>query len=110
MRLEALADGILDAAILCRNETNARPEPLRWQAWVDGQMTKVRQGLDLAEHEAGRFDGSAPCLGRIALGCCVAFLEFRSVGGDLRAGRPQLFAWFDRFAQRPAMLATAPDA
>ena len=45
LRREALADGILDAGILVRYETFLRPEPLRWAAWIDGQLTKVTQGL-----------------------------------------------------------------
>src|SRR6185437_4131359 len=42
LRMEALADGILDAAILCRNEINSRPKERQWEPWYLGQLTKAR--------------------------------------------------------------------
>jgi len=41
---QALADGIMDAAVLVRYETVLRPEPLRWNDWITGQMEKVTSG------------------------------------------------------------------
>ena len=42
---QALADGIMDAAVLARYETVLRPEPLRWNDWITGQLEKVTSGL-----------------------------------------------------------------
>ncbi len=59
LRLQALADGIMDAALLTRYETFLRPEALRWTAWVDGQLDKVRRALDRIEAvEAPGFGGA----------------------------------------------------
>jgi glutathione S-transferase len=107
LRMEALADGILDAAILCRNEMNARPAESRWAAWYDGQLTKVRQGLAFAENEVKGF-GAEVDIGQIALGCCVSFLIFRKVDGGVDRQHARLLAWYERFAHRASMLATAP--
>ena len=107
MRLEALGDGITDAGMLSRGETATRPEDKRWSAMAEGQLTKVRQGLDMVERNAGELDEPVN-IGQISLACGIGWLEFRAVGGDLRAGRPRLFAWYDRFAARPSMAATAP--
>ena len=65
LRLQALADGIMDAALLTRYETFLRPEALRWTAWVDGQLDKVapRPGPDRGRGGAGvrwRASTSAP--------------------------------------------------
>ena len=49
---EALADGVMDAALLARYETNVRPEALRWNDWVQGQFTKIRNGLDTLAAES----------------------------------------------------------
>jgi len=49
LTLEALADGICDAAILIRYETVLRPETLRWSGWLDGQWAKIDRALDTAE-------------------------------------------------------------
>ena len=107
LRLEALADGITDAALLWRYETVLRPEERQWSAWIDGQLAKVTQGLDQVEREAEQLEGEVT-VGQIALACSIDWMEFRKVGGALRDGRPQLFSWYGRFASRPSMLATAP--
>ncbi len=51
-----------------------------------------------------------PELGQVCAAVTLGWLEFRSVLGDLRAGRPELFAWYDRFRERPSMKATEPHA
>src|ERR1700683_1935252 len=53
LRDEALADGMLEAAVLVRYATFARPEILRWKDWIDGQMDKVTCGLTEIEQRAG---------------------------------------------------------
>ena len=107
LRLEALADGMTDAGILSRYETLLRPEDKRWTPWVDGQIGKLKAGLDQAEREAGELEGPLT-IGQIALGCALGWMEFRKVGGDIRKGHPKLFHWYDRFAKRPSMQETQP--
>jgi glutathione S-transferase len=109
LRTQALADGVLDASILVFYERAQRPKELHWGAWLDGQTQKALQGLDALNEQAPRF-GDAPDLGQIAAACAVGWLEFRAPFGDIRAGREKLFAWYDRFAARPSMTATAPHA
>lgn len=109
LRTQALADGILDASILVFYELLHRPKELHWTTWLDGQSQKALQGLDALEAQAPRF-GERPDIGQIAAGCAIGWLEFRAPFGDIRAGRPNLFAWYDRFAARPSMVATAPYA
>jgi glutathione S-transferase len=106
LRLNALADGILEAGILCRYES-LRPEAKRWDDWVAGQLTKVRAALD--DLDAHGDDLKEPVsLGTIAVACAIGWLEFRDIAGDIRAGRQGLFRWYDGFAKRPSMIATVP--
>lgn len=107
LRLQALADGILDAGILVFYERAHRPKELWWPAWLDGQTEKARQGLDALEAEVASF-GDAVDLAQISVGVTLAWLEFRNAIGDIREGRPALFAWYERFAKRPSMAQTAP--
>ena len=51
MRLEALADGILDAALAKRVETTMRPEDKRWPYWIERQDSAIARGLDALEEE-----------------------------------------------------------
>jgi len=108
LTLEALGDGICDAAILIRYETVLRPESLRWDDWLEGQWGKIDRALDIVEsrwiaHLAGPFD-----LGHAALGCALGYLDFRYGERDWRGPRPQLTAWYDGFVARDSAIATAP--
>lgn len=106
-RREALANGCLDAGLLVRYETFMRPEDKRWPDWIKGQSAKVNQALDEFEREAGGY-GDTVDLGTIAVASALGWLEFRKPVGDMRASRPKLFAWYDKFRLRPSMVATDP--
>jgi glutathione S-transferase len=106
-RWEAMADGITDAGLLSRYETILRPEDKRSDEWTKGQLTKVNQGLDMAENDPALLSGPLN-LGQIALACSIGWLEFRDVAGDIRKTRPRLAAWYEAFSRRPSMQATKP--
>src|SRR5699024_8984609 len=50
---EAIADGILDAAIIIRTELTQRPEHLRSQDWIDRQMAKITASLQSMDDTLG---------------------------------------------------------
>ncbi len=107
LRDQALADGLLDAAILARYEHIMRPEELVWQRWSDGQIAKIESALDhLAEGAAalaGRID-----IGTISIGCALGYLDFRFAHLNWRLGRGGLAEWFEMFSRRPSMEASRP--
>jgi glutathione S-transferase len=104
---QALADGMLDAAILARYETALRPENLRWSDWTNGQLEKLVGGLDELERRAPHF-GDRVDVGTIALGCVLGYLDLRFGALDWRKGRPGAAAWYDKFAARESMVKTRP--
>jgi glutathione S-transferase len=109
LRRQATADGILDAAILIRYELTLRPEEMRSTEWMDGQMRKVRQALAALEADAAHF-AADPTIGEIAIGCALAYLDFRFAAEEWRKNRPALAAFDAGFAARPSMMATRPPA
>jgi glutathione S-transferase len=109
LRVQALCDGIIEAGIAVRFEFVERPEEFRWDGWVRGQTEKAVQGLDALERECTKF-GEAVDLAQIAAAAAIGWLEFRNPIGEIRAGRPKLTAFFERFSKRPSMLATMPSA
>lgn len=109
LRLEALADGILEAALLVRYEELVRPVALRHAEWCAGQAAKVLNGLDQLEQEVASFP-AALSLGTIAVGCALGWLEFRQPVGEIRASRPRLFAWYDIVRIRSSFVASVPVA
>lgn len=108
LTLEALADGILDAAVLMVYEGRCRPAALQYPDWVEAQWARIARALDAVEarwvaHLAGPLD-----IGQIGLAAALGYLDFRHGGRDWRAGRPDLARWFAVMEARPAMAATRP--
>ncbi len=105
LRLQALADGICDAALLKVYEGRFRPEEGRNANWVAHQDGKVARGLAALEAAPPAF-ADRPRIGEIALACALGYLDLR-FEGQWRAGHPKLVAWLDDFAARvPAFEAT----
>jgi glutathione S-transferase len=108
LTVEAMADGISEAALLMRYETFVRPAALQFPDWVEGQWSKVERALDAAggmwaAHLAGDFD-----MGHAAMACALGYLDLRHGARNWRAGRPGLAAWFDRVSARDSIRATVP--
>lgn len=108
LRRQALADGLLEAALLIRYETLLRPEPLRWSLWTDRQGEKVQDALTAMAQDVpapGQVD-----IGTITYACALGWLDFRFPQIDWRTGRQALAAWAADYDTRPAMAATRPRA
>jgi glutathione S-transferase len=104
---QSLADGILDAAVLIRYETFARPEDLRWPDWIAGQTEKVISGLQEIERRAASFTGRID-IGTIAIGCALGYLDLRLASLAWRDRHPGAAAWYEQFGARASMVATRP--
>jgi glutathione S-transferase len=98
LRLQALADGICDAALLKVYEGRFRPEEGRNANWVAHQDGKVARGLEALEAAPPTFT-DRPHIGEIAVACALGYLDLR-FEGQWRAGHPRLVAWLDDFAAR----------
>jgi len=106
---QALADGVMDAAILTRYETAVRPEGLRWNDWIVGQLDKVHCGLAQIERRAPHL-GNRVDIGTISIACALGYLDFRFASLAWRGQQLATAAWFERFAKRDSMAATRPPA
>jgi len=105
LTLQALADGVADAAVLQVYERRMREPAERSAKWVEHQAGKVTRAL--AALEAKPPTAGATHVGAIALACALGYLDLR-FDGEWRAGRPRLVSWLDAFAAAvPAYAATA---
>ncbi len=96
LTLQALADGIMDAALLQIYETRFR-EPGQYVAkWLEHQAAKVDRSLGTLE--ASPPEPGAQDVGAIALACALGYLDLR-FAGLWRAEHPRLSAWLETFAQ-----------
>ena len=110
---EALADGLLDAAILARLEAtwDGRGKTQRSQAWIDRQMAKIdaslkAMGTGLAEKPF--CFGIHLSLADIAVGCALGYLDFRFPQIDWRARHANLAKLQEKLVTRASFADTAP--
>ena len=110
---EAMADGLLDAAILARLEATwaGRSDEQRSQAWIDRQLTKINacvkamsQGLAEKPFCAGIYLSLAD----IAVGVALGYLDFRFPQIDWRSDHPNLQKLYDKLMLRHSFLETNP--
>jgi len=104
LRMQAIGDGICDAAVLRRMEQGKPREDAR-EVQMARHRDAVARALDLLEGEppAQHLD-----IGSIAVGCALGYLDFRFADEPWSAGRPKLAAWADAFMAQPCMTRTAP--
>jgi len=110
---EALADGLLDAAILARLEATwaGRDDKQRCQAWIDRQMGKIDTTVRAMSTGLGDkpfCSGIHLSLSDIAVGCALGYLDFRFPQIDWRTPHPNLTRLYDKLAQRPSFIDTLP--
>ncbi len=107
---QALADGLMDAALLQVYEKRFRPAEIHSDTWLDHQAGKVTRSLavfEAAPPQRAEVTAAAD-VGEIAVACALGYLDMR-FAGSWRADHPALVAWLDAFAARvPAFEATRP--
>jgi glutathione S-transferase len=110
---EALADGLLDAAILARLEQTwpGRTDGERSGAWVDRQMTKVHATLKAMGQGLGEkafCSGIHFSLSDIAVGCALGYLDYRFPHIDWRGEHPNLARLHEKLIARQSFVDSAP--
>ena len=103
---QALCDGILEAAILRRYESQ-RPDTLRSIEWDAKQKLKVDQSLAALEREASGF-GDTVDLGTLTAAIMLDYLDFRFDHENWRGKHLNLAKWHKAFSQRPSLKSTLP--
>jgi glutathione S-transferase len=109
---EALADGILEAAVLVRLERTTRDPAMQSEVWVSRQMDKVNAGLKAMSQGLG---DSAFCvsnhltLADVSVACCLGWLAFRFPNITWREEYPNLAKLFDKLSERPSFRDSVPE-
>ena len=108
---EALADGLMDAALLARLEAtwSGRTDAQRSQSWMDRQLRKIHASLK--SMSTGLADkpfcsGIHFSLSDVAVGCALGYLDLRF--GDIawRASYANLAKLQEKLALRPSFMET----
>lgn len=108
---EALADGLLDAAILVRLENTQRGESQRSDTWLRRQNFKIEQALgamSAAFAENSFCTGTYYTLADVAVGCALGYLDFRFPENRWRTAHPNLARLAQKLFERPSFRETMP--
>jgi glutathione S-transferase len=110
---EALADGLLDAALLARLEASwvGRTAEQRSDKWISWQMNKIQAALHAMSTGLGDkpfCSGIHLSLSDIAVGCALAYLDLRFATVDWRSAHPNLAKLQEKLALRPSFIETQP--
>jgi glutathione S-transferase len=109
-QLEALADGITDAAVAALLESR-RADGERSNAEIVRQKDKIERALAvLAQRAEGRewLHGNAISLADVAAGVALGYLDLRHPDIDWRARHPVLQPCAERLFARPSFIDTRP--
>ena len=106
LRLQALADGILNAGILRFLEKKRTPEK-QSDDWDTTQKKSVERSLDYLERSVSDW-GNNLDVGVLSIACTLGWLDFRFADEDWRPNRTKLKNWFEQFSTRPSITQTMP--
>jgi glutathione S-transferase len=102
--LQALGDGVADAAVAWRYELTESEERRNPDRIARSQAT-IAAGLDALERVKFAKD---PSIGEISAACALGYIEFRLPDLDWRSSHPNLSDWYAKFCEYPSMKATTP--
>jgi glutathione S-transferase len=109
-RWEALADGVLDAAVAIRLEMQ-RPKKERSESWIEQQTRVIDASVDFMARQLGE---NAWCMGTpftfadVAVGCALGYLAFRFIEIDWPRRHANVAKLYEKMMQRPSFGDTAP--
>ncbi len=110
-RWEALADGIMDSAIVVRNEV-LRPQAMQLAATLELHNNAITRTLQHVAAQLGQrewCEGNAISLADLALVSALAYLDLRQPERNWRSAHPSLAAFFKRMSARPGVQVSLAD-
>ncbi len=106
LRLQALADGLTEAAVL-RFLERSRDVTLRSADFEAKQKAAVQRALTYLEQQALGW-GESLNVGVVAVACALGYLDFRFADEPWREACPALTGWFGKMMQRDSLATTLP--
>lgn len=108
LRQQAIADGIMDAAVSMIFERN-RKDAEQSATWLGRWERALLRSLALLEAEVTDLDGPVD-LGVISVGAALGYLDFRHGALGWQEKYPELAGWWRDMAKRSSFAETAPPA
>ena len=106
LRRHALGSNLLDNLMLWRNEM-LRPATQQSPETLAAFELKVRNAIAALDREADALAAEPVGIGHVAIACALSYADFRFAELGWRKGNERIAHWYDTFALRPSMTATA---
>lgn len=106
LRCHALGSNLLDNLMLWRNEM-LRPAAQQSPETLAAFELKVRNAIAALDREAAALTADAVGIGHVAIACALGYADFRFGELGWRSNNGHIARWYDTFALRPSMTATA---
>jgi glutathione S-transferase len=104
LKLQAIGDGILDAAVPCRGELQ-RPKEAARDAAIARYKAAIFRTVNALEADPPHRHID---IGSLAVACALGYLDFRYADDPWRSGHTKLAAWFEEFSRNSGIAQTAP--
>ncbi|NOU00525.1 MAG: glutathione S-transferase [Gallionella sp.] len=104
-RWEALADGIMDSAVVVRTEC-LRPAEKQDADIIIRHNNAITHALEFIADQLGQAqwcEGSFITLGDLALASALIYLDLRQLDRNWRKKHPNLAIWFEKINGRPSV-------
>lgn len=108
LTLEALADGIMEAAVAITYERRLRPDAQQSPEWIEAQWAKAHRGVAAIEDRWMSHLHGPLTMAQIGVACALSYLDLRHDDRNWRAGHPALADWHAAFSARTSMTETPP--
>lgn len=108
LRLEAMADGMMEATLAIAFESRLRAPEIRLQSWVDAQWEKVSRAMAHIEAEWMDYLHGPLDMAQLAVAVACDYADMRAGDRNWRDSCPLLSAWQVEFAKRPSLASTLP--
>lgn len=106
LTLQALGQGLAEAAVAYRYEVANRPAELKWADWLNRATQRVNAAMDDLDQNWNS-DLADVTAGSIAAAVALSYIEFRIPELNWHNGRGKLAAFHEKFSKRESMVKTA---
>lgn len=108
LRQQALADGIMEAAVLRLLEERARPPHLQSLDWIQRQQTKIERSLRALDDEVPEIGDQGVTIGQVSLAVALAYVSYRYPSYIWYPEHVRLYEWYEAMMRVPAIAENSP--
>lgn len=105
LQRQALADGLLDAALTIRYQLGFCENP--WMQFIEKQRVRKQQALQALEDTFDEWKEDFT-VGEVAIACALGYLDFRFAEWNWRQRYPRVADWFTGMSTRQSLADTVP--